>query len=111
MLSNVKYDTIKKRFKFREEVTGRSARPLVKLLKSLGFDCDEKSTKISKIGALKDLDCDALVYFKNVRVDSKEEGGHWMVWDHKQKSIRDPEGWQSGTTFKIKNFRRVQKIK
>lgn len=107
MLSGVSYNSIKSRFKFRAEVTGRSAKPLINLLRDLGVDCDEKSTKISSVGALRELDCNALVYFRNVDEDGEEAGGHWMVWDWRQQAVRDPEGWQSGTTFRIKNYRRA----
>ena len=111
MLSGVSYEEIKAQHNFQGEVTGRSAKPLTTLLTKLGVDCDEKSTKISSVGALKNLDCDALVYFKNVDEDGDETSGHWMVWDYRQQAIRDPEGWQAGTTFRIKNFRKAKRIK
>ena len=108
MLSGVPYDELKERFTFRDEVTGRSAKPLVTLLEELGVDCEEKSTKVSNAEALRNVNSDALVYFKNIDEDGEESGGHWMVWDHKQQAIRDPEGWKSGTTFRIKNFRKIK---
>ena len=111
MLSGVSYDDIKSRFKFQKKVTGRSAKPLISLLKYLDIDCDAKSTKVSSLGALKELDCNALVYFKNVDEDGDESGGHWMVWDCRQQAVRDPEGWQAGTTFRLKNYRRAKRIK
>lgn len=111
MLSGVPYSDIKAQFKFQGEVTGRSAKPLVDHLSDLGVKCDHKSTKISDAGGLKELKFDALVYFKNVDEDGDEAGGHWMVWDHKEQVIRDPEGWQAGTTFRIKNYRKVKPIK
>lgn len=111
MLSGVSYDDIRARFNFRGEVTGRSAKPLVDLLNDLGVECDEKSTKISGASGLKELNFSALVYFKNVDDDGDETGGHWMVWDHKEQAIRDPEGWQAGTTFRIKNYRKAKSVK
>lgn len=111
MLSGVSYDAIKSRYKFQDKVTGRAAKPLTSLLRDLGVDCEEKSTKISSLGALRKLDSDALVYLKAVDEEGDEAGGHWMVWDRKQQAIRDPEGWKAGTTLRIKNFRRAKRIK
>jgi hypothetical protein len=108
MLTGVSYDELKTQFNFRGEVTGRAAGPLIDLLERNGLECERTSTKISKIGALQALERDALVYFKNVDDDGDEDGGHWMVWDSREQVIRDPEGWKSGTTFRIKNFRRVK---
>ena len=109
MLSGKSYSAIKSRFEFRGEVTGRSAQPLVALLGELGSQCDQKSTKIANVGALRFLDCDALVYFRNVDEDGDELGGHWMVWDYRENAIRDPEGWAADTTLKIKNFLRIKR--
>ncbi len=111
MLTDVSYNEIKSKFKFKKMVTGRAAGPIVELLKELGFDCDKKSTKIDKVNALSKLDSDALIYFKNIDRHGDEDGGHWMVWDNSEKVIRDPEGWKSGTCFKIKNFRKITKLK
>ena len=109
MLSGKGYSAIKSRFEFRGEVTVRSAKPLVTLLGELGVQCDQKSTKIADVGALRFLDCDASVYFRNVDEDGDELGGHWMVRDHRENAIRDPGGWAADTTLKIKNFRRVKR--
>ena len=75
MLSGVSYEKIKARYKFQGKVTGRSAKPPVSLLQDLGVKCDEKSTKIADAGALKNLHCDALVYFKTVAKTGEEGGG------------------------------------
>ena len=109
MLTGVSYQDIKSRYKFRDEVTGRSAGPVVSLLDELGFDCDARSTKLSKIGALKSLEADALVYTKNLSKKGKEKGGHWMVWDGTEQVLRDPEGWSSDRRRIIKNYRTVAK--
>ncbi len=109
MLSGKTYQRIRSRFDFRDEVTGRSATPLTTLLDELGIDVEKKSTKVEEVGALRELKCDALIYFKNLDQKGKEGRGHWMVWDHREKVIRDPEGWSANTRFKIKCFRRVKR--
>ena len=108
MLTGEPYRKIRDRYKFHGDVTGRSAGPIVELLHDLGFSCDKQSTKLSKIGSLKVLDENALVYTKNLDEDGDETGGHWMVWDSKLKVLRDPEGWSADRRRTIKNFRVVK---
>lgn len=107
MLTGVDYDNIRSRFRFQGAVTGRAAGPVVQLFDELGFQCDEKSTKLSKVRALRELKENAIVYTKNLDEDGDEVSGHWMVWDADGQVLRDPEGWAADRRRIIKNFRIV----
>ena len=109
MLTGVSYKEIKGRFQFQDDVTGRSAGPIVQLLNELGYECESKSTTLKKAKALRKLRANALVYMKNIGPDGCERGGHWTVWDKDEGVLRDPDGFGSTRRRVLKSFRLVTK--
>ena len=116
MLTGKGYDLLRDNHKFRgNEVTGRSAKPLIELLAQHGVAVDAKCTRLSEKDPLPTLTHDALVYGKvhfrdgkgnRFKLDRKPPG-HWLVWDTTEKVLRDPARLDGEMIVELRNFRRV----